>query len=90
MTRDEAFQLDQAHQLLDRLERLSADSIWAHRASGFRGSLLKYVDQIEIDRGKRINIPQKDWDRLKDLITRGFWMLEQAARQIPVDDSHQR
>ena len=45
--------------LLTRLERLSADSPLAHRASGLRGSLLRSleqrasgmpVDQLELDR----------------------------------------
>jgi len=49
---DEGFQLVLAHQLLVRLERLSADSYWAHRASGLRGSLLKCVEQIETAREK--------------------------------------
>jgi hypothetical protein len=39
--------LDQARQLLARLERISADSIWARRASGYRGSLLKWIDRAE-------------------------------------------
>jgi hypothetical protein len=30
--------------LTDRLERISADSVWAHRASGIRGSLLRILD----------------------------------------------
>jgi len=33
--------------LLSRLERVSADSYWAHRASGIRGSLLKALDGLE-------------------------------------------
>jgi hypothetical protein len=33
--------------LLPRLERISADSYWAHRASGVRGTLVKILEQIE-------------------------------------------
>jgi hypothetical protein len=33
--------------LIDRLEHLSADSTYAHRASGLRGSLLRALDQIK-------------------------------------------
>jgi hypothetical protein len=33
--------------LLARLERISADSIWAHRASGVRGSLLRLLEEGE-------------------------------------------
>jgi hypothetical protein len=42
--------------LLKRLERVSADSYWAHRASGVRGSLLKSLERAEqgesIDQGE--------------------------------------
>jgi hypothetical protein len=33
--------------LLARLERISVDSYWAHRASGVRGSLIKVVEQMD-------------------------------------------
>jgi hypothetical protein len=33
--------------LLPRLERISVDSYWAHRASGVRGALVKILEQIE-------------------------------------------
>lgn len=33
--------------LLDRLERISVDSHWAHRASGVRGSLLGMLERLE-------------------------------------------
>jgi len=33
--------------LADRLERISVDSIWAHRASGVRGALLRALDQLQ-------------------------------------------
>ena len=34
--------------LLTRLERISVDSYWAHRASGVRGALTKILGQIEM------------------------------------------
>lgn len=34
--------------LLDRLERMPADSPWAHRASGVRGALMKLTEQMEM------------------------------------------
>jgi hypothetical protein len=37
-------QIDLARMLVARLERLSADSYWAHQASGVRGSLLRVLD----------------------------------------------
>jgi hypothetical protein len=39
--------LDLIRLLLARLERISVDSYWAHRASGLRGALLRVLDQIE-------------------------------------------
>jgi len=33
--------------LADRLERISADSVWAHRASGLRGAMLRTLDQLQ-------------------------------------------
>ncbi len=32
------------HMLLARLERVPADSVWAHRASGLRGALLEAAE----------------------------------------------
>ena len=34
--------------LLTRLERISVDSYWAHRASGVRGALTKILGQMEM------------------------------------------
>ena len=61
--------------LVDRLERLSADSTYAHRASGLRGSLLQYVEFIEAS-GTVDNIV------LDDLIEEGFKLLKAAAQEI--------
>ena len=60
--------------LLERLERISADSIWAHQASGVRGSLLKLVQQLEID-------PQAEPPEMMRLVSYGFHILEKAARE---------
>lgn len=35
--------------LLDRLERIPADSAWAHKASGVRGALLRSLDEALAD-----------------------------------------
>lgn len=67
--------LDQARMLANRLERLSADSLWAHRAAGLRVALLRMLDQVE--KGK------KNPDRLERLMADGFMILENAAREIP-------
>ena len=68
--------------LISRLERLSADSYWAHQASGLRGSLLRGLEE------KRAGGPGGDaslsgeGERLAGLIERGFEVLEKAARAI--------
>ena len=59
--------------LLARLERISADSVWAHRASGVRGALIKMLDKLE-------NGEDVSNQTLVDLYQWGFYILEQAAR----------
>jgi hypothetical protein len=60
--------------LLSRLERVSADSYWAHRASGVRGALLRALENLEA--GGTV-----DGSALKRLMDRGFQILERAARE---------
>lgn len=64
--------------LISRLERLSADSHWAHRASGVRGALLKAIDPARNTLAPKISPAQVDI-----LIRAGFELLEKAAREIP-------
>ena len=73
--------LDQARLVLARLERLSADSIWAHRASGMRGSLLRCVEDFETG-GKE----KEQAARLAELVRQGTTILENAAREIRVPE----
>ena len=72
--RDEFPAPDLLQLLLARLERISADSVWAHRASGVRGSLLKMVEKLERNR------PVKR-SELKRLAEMGFYILEESARE---------
>ena len=58
--------------LLPRLERISADSYWAHRASGVRGALVKNLEQIEA------GLPL-DLAALQRNIAVGFEILKEAA-----------
>lgn len=58
--------------LLARLERISVDSYWAHRASGVRGSLLRALETLETGRPLQRS-------KLDMLIAKGFDILEQAA-----------
>ena len=62
--------------LADRLERLSVDSLWARRASGLRGDMIKGLE--EFDSGQDIKP-----ERLSPLIERAFDVLRHAAQEIP-------
>jgi hypothetical protein len=62
--------------LAGRLERLSVDSIWARRASGLRGSLIKALEAVEASE----NVPA---EQLELLIENSFQILRNAAREIP-------
>jgi len=56
--------------LLTRLERISVDSYWAHRASGVRGALLRVLELME--NGSQDCNPDT-------LIAMGFEILREAA-----------
>ena len=58
--------------LLIRLERISADSYLAHRASGIRGALMREIEAI--NSGRAINA-----SKLEQLINIGFRIVEAAA-----------
>ncbi len=60
--------------LLSRLERVSVDSYWAHRASGIRGSLLWALEKLEV--GQTV-----DGSALQRLLDGGFQILERAAKE---------
>jgi len=62
--------------MAERLERLPVDSLWARRASGLRGNLIKVL--AEIDAGQEI-----ESTRLNPLIERAFEVLRHAAEEIP-------
>ena len=57
-----------------RLEKISADSVWAHRASGVRGSLIRMMEKIE--RGRRVSPSD-----LKQIMDMGFHILQKAAKE---------
>ena len=60
--------------LLARLERISADSYWAHRASGVRGALLRVLEKLE-------NVRPVSGSELKRLVDLGFRILENATME---------
>lgn len=62
------------HLLLPRLERISIDSYWAHRASGVRGALVKILEQMEAD-------DAVDPVSLRTNIRIGFEILQEAAEE---------
>lgn len=61
--------------LISRLERLSVDSVLAHRASGLRGSLLLCIEKLEG------NCLGESNDKSDILIDQGYKILEQAAKR---------
>ncbi len=63
------------HMLLQRLERISADSVWAHRASGLRGSLLRTLEELEAG-----DAPENA--ALKSVMRAAFHILREAAREM--------
>lgn len=85
------FQDDPAHLvqtgrlLASRLERLSVDSYWAHRASGLRGSLLRWYERFEKP-GQEAIPSSEDLAHLALLVERGFDVLQKAAREIKVPE----
>ena len=60
--------------LLSRLERISADSSVAYRASGVRGSMLRMVEKLEAGR------PVSDQD-VRRLVESAYRLLEKAAEE---------
>ena len=60
--------------LLARLERISVDSYWAHRASGVRGSLMRALEKFES--GQSVNTSQ-----LTKLMDFGFQILKKSLTE---------
>jgi hypothetical protein len=77
--------IENTRQLIARLERISADSTWAHRSSGLRGSLLRSLEQAEgtclVEHGS-LGACMKAIDELNKLAEFGYFILENAAREI--------
>lgn len=71
--------LESAWLLISRLERLSADSVWAHRASGLRGALLKAIEQVELASTQE---QAQALERLGWTMSFGYSVLENAAKEL--------
>lgn len=65
----------QASILVQRLERISADSVWAHRVSGVRGALLRCIEDWQEG--------DLDESKLRKLLGVGYDYLYKAAKEIP-------
>jgi hypothetical protein len=63
-----------AIELASRLERVSADSYWAHRASGCRVAILRFLDHSGIN--------QWETGSMDSLIEQGYRILEKAAKDL--------
>lgn len=66
--------LDLLRLLLARLEKISADSVWAHRASGLRGAAFRALEKIE--GGNPVST-----SALQRYIEAGFYILNKAAEE---------
>ena len=77
-------QISEARILIARLERLSADSYWAHQASGLRGALLRFIDSSESQQvSESMQASETTLTaQLKQLMKISFEMLVRGAQDI--------
>lgn len=68
---------DLAEILLYRLEKISADSAWAHQASGIKASIAKILVREELLAEDPVI------QNLDELLKLGFEILEKVAGEIP-------
>ena len=77
------WKLKQAREVVQRLERISADSCWAHQSSGVRGTLWRSIDRLERSLRGKARFDERDLTKLNERIDLAFAMLTNAAREIP-------
>ena len=85
MEKKDRLLLEQAKLLVARLERLSADSPWAHRSSGARGELLRWLARLEGAGAlpeSAAALPAEERARLETLVRHGYRLLEKAAQEL--------
>ncbi len=80
------WKLQQAREIVQRLERISADSCWAHQSSGVRGTLLRSIDRLERSLRGKARFDESDLAGLEQLLELAYEMLVAAAREIPYQD----
>ena len=73
--------LEQTRLLVQRLERIYVDSIWARRSSGLRGNLLKWVERLEESAAQGCMLNSEELNVLQSLLRAGYDFLEKAARE---------
>lgn len=76
---DDRWIITQASLLASRLEKLSADSIWARRSSGVRGNLLRELELATERTDLKLSAAQRS--RLRSLMALGFDYLNKGARE---------
>jgi hypothetical protein len=79
-----AYLIKQARMVLSKLERISADSVWAHRSSGQRGAILRLLEKIENGAppsGAPVSERKHDLMRLDELVKSSYLLLEKAAQE---------
>ena len=76
--------ISQAKLLIARLERLSADSYWAHQASGLRGALLRSITVCESRYTTESNQESETIlaAQLDHLIDKSFEILVRGAQEM--------
>ena len=71
---------EQARLIVERLERMSVDSVWARRSSGHRGALLHWIERLEeMENEGEFVLEPHETARLTALLDTGFKLLEKAA-----------
>ena len=80
--------LEQAKEVVRRLERVSADSCWAHQSSGVRGSLWRTIERLEKARLGKASFRPDDLIYLENLLNEAHAMLVAAAREIPAPQAN--
>jgi len=73
--------LDQARLIVERLEKISVDSVWARRSSGHRGALLKWIEKAELSAAEGREFNLDELNQFESLVLKGFQYLEKAARE---------
>lgn len=71
--------IERLEMLASRLERLSADSIYAHRASGYRGNILRILEHL---RDSDQPVYRQELEDILVLVDQAFDIMTAAAREI--------